>query len=628
MKINKNVIINLILFMFVCNMRVNAYSNNITINTAGDMLTLTDDGSTVTIGNSNKYPWFHVKNSNEGTVICLSGTQVDAPGSGSTCELKSSSEYGVAYIIDLISKTNANDNEKYYWQEILVNGYLETLEQLRNPQSATYINIISQNDRKILNTGKSFSEIINEAKTYSNNASIKANISVNGKKTIDLTFTKGNDGYYYSNNVTITSNVVYEMGTIQNTKFTYDKNQDGTYTFKIKSVDVSDVESFSHEVTVSKRYMTASRYYCGAGVQEVSLTKIETPSTQDSITIKGSVKKSTGTLIINKFDKNNVLLSGAKILVTGTNGYNQEFITNGTPIIIEDLEYGVYSVEETMAPVGYTLSSAKKVTLSELNKSLTVNLVDDEIKISIVKVNNNNSPLAGAILQITDKEGNVVNYCGENKNSQCKWTTTEDEYVITKIPSGIYYLEELETPVGYDVIKGKKKIEISDEGKITFDGKEINSSVVKFINDLTKTEISKINAVDGKELPGATLQILNSGEEKMSCIILNEEGKEETLKECTWVSKENATIVMGLPAGKYYLVELIAPEGYALNENKVEFEVKADGTVTEVEMKNDLEVKVPNTLSSRSALLIAISMFDIALGIGILTYVKKNKIRE
>ena len=41
-----------------------------------------------------------------------------------------------------------------------------------------------------------------------------------------------------------------------------------------------------------------------------------------------------------------------------------------------------------------------------------------------------------------------------------------------------------------------------------------------------------------------------------------------------------------------------------------------------------LEVEVPDTLSSRSVLLIAISMFDIALGIGILTYVKKNKLRN
>ncbi len=37
---------------------------------------------------------------------------------------------------------------------------------------------------------------------------------------------------------------------------------------------------------------------------------------------------------------------------------------------------------------------------------------------------------------------------------------------------------------------------------------------------------------------------------------------------------------------------------------------------------------VPDTFSMQSAALIAIAMFDIALGIGIFIYVKKNKTKE
>ena len=40
------------------------------------------------------------------------------------------------------------------------------------------------------------------------------------------------------------------------------------------------------------------------------------------------------------------------------------------------------------------------------------------------------------------------------------------------------------------------------------------------------------------------------------------------------------------------------------------------------------EVEVPNTLSANSTLLIAVAMFDIALAIGLITYVKKNRIKE
>ena len=55
-------------------------------------------------------------------------------------------------------------------------------------------------------------------------------------------------------------------------------------------------------------------------------------------------------------------------------------------------------------------------------------------------------------------------------------------------------------------------------------------------------------------------------------------------------------------------------------------EVSSPNTPTENEVTEN--VSVPNTLSSRSALLMAISMFDIALGIGIINYVKKNQIQE
>lgn len=40
------------------------------------------------------------------------------------------------------------------------------------------------------------------------------------------------------------------------------------------------------------------------------------------------------------------------------------------------------------------------------------------------------------------------------------------------------------------------------------------------------------------------------------------------------------------------------------------------------------EVEVSNTLSSNSALLLAVAMFDVALGIGVITYVKKSKIEK
>ena len=77
-------------------------------------------------------------------------------------------------------------------------------------------------------------------------------------------------------------------------------------------------------------------------------------------------------------------------------------------------------------------------------------------------------------------------------------------------------------------------------------------------------------------------------------VFLTYEGevKEETLEKCTWVSGDKPVTIIGLSKGKYFIKEIIAPEGYVLNETLVGFEVKANGKVTKAVMKNDLEVKV------------------------------------
>ena len=132
------------------------------------------------------------------------------------------------------------------------------------------------------------------------------------------------------------------------------------------------------------------------------------------------------------------------------------------------------------------------------------------------------------------------------------------------------------------------------------------------VNNLNQVEIRKINANDGSLLEGATLQIQT------------EDGS--VIDE--WKTTNKPYVVEGLEKGTYYLVEISAPEGFELNKEKIKFVIDDTTELELVVMENDLEVEVPDTLSSRSALLIVIAMFDIALGIGILTYVKNRKVEE
>ena len=73
-------------------------------------------------------------------------------------------------------------------------------------------------------------------------------------------------------------------------------------------------------------------------------------------------------------------------------------------------------------------------------------------------------------------------------------------------------------------------------------------------------------------------------------------------------------MIEGLAVGKYYLTEKIAPKGYVVSEEKIEFEIKNDGTVDTVVMLNTPIVDVPNTASAASIVVTIIGVISVAFG--------------
>ena len=116
------------------------------------------------------------------------------------------------------------------------------------------------------------------------------------------------------------------------------------------------------------------------------------------------------------------------------------------------------------------------------------------------------------------------------------------------------------------------------------------------------TKISKVDVTNSNELPGATLVVTN---------------KDDSTKKWTWVST-NKPHQIELENGDYSLCETIAPDGYELNTECVDFTV--DGkSITTVKMENK-PVHIPNTGKMFNRLVIFIGLALVLAGGGIISY--------
>ncbi|MBR1383341.1 MAG: hypothetical protein IJ555_05955 [Ruminococcus sp.] len=247
---------------------------------------------------------------------------------------------------------------------------------------------------------------------------------------------------------------------------------------------------------------------------------------------------------------------GAKLQLTDSEGnIVDEWTSTSEAHIIEGqlVAGGTYTLHEEYAPDGYVVANDVTFTVSEDGSIDKVTMYDDTTKVKISKRDiTNDEELAGATLQII-KDGNVVE----------EWvSTTEPHYIEAVLTAGeTYTLHETIPADGY-VIADDVDFTVDENGEIT--------EVVMY-DDTTKVHISKRDITTDKELPGATLQILDG---------------DELIEE--WVSTTDEHIIEGkLIVGKEYtLREITAPEGFEI-ANDITFKVNEDGSVTSVVMYDE-----------------------------------------
>ena len=231
-----------------------------------------------------------------------------------------------------------------------------------------------------------------------------------------------------------------------------------------------------------------------------------------------------------------------------------------------------YTLKETVAPDGYTITAETTFTIDETGKVTstgtttkdkdgnTVLLVEDtKTSVHVSKVDiADGKELEGAHIQILDSKGKVVE----------EWDSTKEAHVVEGLKVGEKYkLKETVAPDGY-TITAETTFTIDETGKVTSTGtttKDKDGNTVLLVEDAkTSVHVSKVDIADGKELEGAHIQILDS--------------KGNVVEE--WDSTKEAHVVEGLKVGEEYtLKETVAPEGYLITSDTT-FTIDETGKVT------------------------------------------------
>ena len=154
-----------------------------------------------------------------------------------------------------------------------------------------------------------------------------------------------------------------------------------------------------------------------------------------------------------------------------------------------------YTLKETVAPDGYTITSETTFTIDETGKVTysgttttdengnTVLLVEDaatEVRVSKVDIDSGEE-LEGAHIQILDEDGNVV----------VEWDSTKVVHEVMGLKTGVTYtLKETVAPEGYK-ITAETTFTIDETGKVTYSGTtttDENGNIVMLVQDSKKDE--------------------------------------------------------------------------------------------------------------------------------------------
>ena len=242
---------------------------------------------------------------------------------------------------------------------------------------------------------------------------------------------------------------------------------------------------------------------------------------------------------------------------TSTNGlYTKD--ANGQ-IHIVDLDPDTYVVTEVTAPDGYLMDAPSQTVKIEKNDTQTLTFYDTPLGgLTIVKVDSESGKrLEGAKIEVAKMNGEIVG------------TYVTDKLGVIQLPDlddGWYQLTEIKAPKGYLLDSTPQKVEVKKGETKTFEFENTASASML---------IHKIDSVTRKGIQGVKFVVYDSSMTPIGEYESDDQGYVHLNKT--------------LEDGKYYVREIVAAEGYILDNKVKSFTVLAGDTAM-IEWENTSEL--------------------------------------
>lgn len=208
-------------------------------------------------------------------------------------------------------------------------------------------------------------------------------------------------------------------------------------------------------------------------------------------TIKSSITLTTNSTNVDvNISKQDITgskeVKGATLIIKSGNEEIAQWVSDGATRKVS-LAPGTYTLEETIAPSGYILSTSKITFTVTADGTVTVDgkkvdtviMKNEPLYISISKRSvNGKTELSGAKLKITDSEGKLEK---DLDGKSLIWISSTKEEKFHLAP-GDYILTELEAPKGYELSDTTIKFTVTETGKVLYDKKEAEDNRIVFKN--------------------------------------------------------------------------------------------------------------------------------------------------